>query len=285
MSGSFIFETRVPDVDPPAVRRLKQAGGVMLGKTTTPEFGWKGLGDSPFDGHHAQPLEHGHDDGRLQRRRRRGHRGRAGSASPGLGRRRIDPHSQRLLRDLRAQALVRARSDVADLQQRLRLAHGADDANGRGCRADAVGHGGAGRLGSHVARGRARRLRRQARRRNQGTPSRVQCRSGRIPGRCRGRHVGGAGGRRLHRSRLHRRGGQARLRRLARSDPLSLERSRGRELRAVSAPVARPHGPGPRRVHRGRSAVHHGRLRRGARPRSSPTGTRCGRSSKSTICS
>src|SRR5262250_1721070 len=50
MSGSFIFETRVPDVDPPAVRRLKQAGGVMLGKTTTPEFGWKGLGDSPLTG-------------------------------------------------------------------------------------------------------------------------------------------------------------------------------------------------------------------------------------------
>ena len=39
MSGSSIFEHRVPDVDPPVVRRLKQAGGVMLGKTTTPEFG------------------------------------------------------------------------------------------------------------------------------------------------------------------------------------------------------------------------------------------------------
>jgi aspartyl-tRNA(Asn)/glutamyl-tRNA(Gln) amidotransferase subunit A len=50
MSGSFIFERRVPDVDPPVVRRLKQAGGVMLGKTTTPEFGWKGLGDCPMTG-------------------------------------------------------------------------------------------------------------------------------------------------------------------------------------------------------------------------------------------
>ena len=39
MSGSFIFAERVPDVDPPVVRRLKHAGGVMLGKTTTPEFG------------------------------------------------------------------------------------------------------------------------------------------------------------------------------------------------------------------------------------------------------
>jgi aspartyl-tRNA(Asn)/glutamyl-tRNA(Gln) amidotransferase subunit A len=50
MSGSFIFADRVPDVDPPVVRRLQQAGGVMLGKTTTPEFGWKGLGDSPVTG-------------------------------------------------------------------------------------------------------------------------------------------------------------------------------------------------------------------------------------------
>jgi aspartyl-tRNA(Asn)/glutamyl-tRNA(Gln) amidotransferase subunit A len=50
MSGSHIFATRVPDVDPPFVRRLKEAGGVMLGKTTTPEFGWKALGDSPLTG-------------------------------------------------------------------------------------------------------------------------------------------------------------------------------------------------------------------------------------------
>ena len=50
MFGSHIFATRVPDVDAPYVRRLKAAGGVMLGKTTSPEFGWKGLGDSPLTG-------------------------------------------------------------------------------------------------------------------------------------------------------------------------------------------------------------------------------------------
>jgi aspartyl-tRNA(Asn)/glutamyl-tRNA(Gln) amidotransferase subunit A len=59
MSGSFIFERRVPDVDPPVVRRLKQAGGVMLGKTTTPEFGWKGLGDSPLTGITRNPWNRG----------------------------------------------------------------------------------------------------------------------------------------------------------------------------------------------------------------------------------
>ncbi|HBH04303.1 MAG TPA: amidase [Candidatus Rokubacteria bacterium] len=50
MSGSHVFATRVPDVDPPFVRRLREAGGIMLGKTTTPEFGWKGIGDSPLTG-------------------------------------------------------------------------------------------------------------------------------------------------------------------------------------------------------------------------------------------
>ena len=50
MGGSFIFEHRVPDTDAPLVRRLKAAGGVMLGKTTSPEFGWKALGDCPLTG-------------------------------------------------------------------------------------------------------------------------------------------------------------------------------------------------------------------------------------------
>jgi aspartyl-tRNA(Asn)/glutamyl-tRNA(Gln) amidotransferase subunit A len=55
MAGSFIFEHRVPDVDAPYVRRLKAAGGVMVGKTTTPEFGWKALGDSPLTGATRNP--------------------------------------------------------------------------------------------------------------------------------------------------------------------------------------------------------------------------------------
>ena len=50
MSGSFIFADRVPEADAPYVPRLRAAGGISLGKTTTPEFGWKGLGDSPVTG-------------------------------------------------------------------------------------------------------------------------------------------------------------------------------------------------------------------------------------------
>ncbi|MGC2201171.1 MAG: amidase family protein, partial [Stellaceae bacterium] len=36
--------------DAPAVARLREAGAAILGKTTTPEFGWKALGDSPLTG-------------------------------------------------------------------------------------------------------------------------------------------------------------------------------------------------------------------------------------------
>ena len=36
--------------DAPVVARLKEAGAVLLGKTTTPEFGWKGVTDSPLTG-------------------------------------------------------------------------------------------------------------------------------------------------------------------------------------------------------------------------------------------
>ena len=36
--------------DAPSVARLKEHGAVLLGKTTTPEFGWKGVTDSPLTG-------------------------------------------------------------------------------------------------------------------------------------------------------------------------------------------------------------------------------------------
>ncbi len=38
------------DEDAPAVARLRENGAVVLGKTTSPEFGWKALGDSPLTG-------------------------------------------------------------------------------------------------------------------------------------------------------------------------------------------------------------------------------------------
>ena len=36
--------------DAPVVAHLREAGAVLLGRTTTPEFGWKGVADSPLTG-------------------------------------------------------------------------------------------------------------------------------------------------------------------------------------------------------------------------------------------
>jgi aspartyl-tRNA(Asn)/glutamyl-tRNA(Gln) amidotransferase subunit A len=49
--------------DSPAVARLREAGAVILGKTTTPEFGWKALGDSPLTGITRNPWDLSHTSG------------------------------------------------------------------------------------------------------------------------------------------------------------------------------------------------------------------------------
>src|SRR6266852_8670010 len=61
--GSRLIDA-VPDTeDGPAVARLKEAGAVILGKTTTPEFGWKAIGDSPLTGITRNPWNLGHTTG------------------------------------------------------------------------------------------------------------------------------------------------------------------------------------------------------------------------------
>jgi aspartyl-tRNA(Asn)/glutamyl-tRNA(Gln) amidotransferase subunit A len=49
--------------DGPAVARLREAGVVILGKTTTPEFGWKAIGDSPLTGITRNPWDLQHTTG------------------------------------------------------------------------------------------------------------------------------------------------------------------------------------------------------------------------------
>ena len=49
--------------DAPAVARLREAGAIILGKTTTPEFGWKALGDSPLTGITRNPWDLGRTPG------------------------------------------------------------------------------------------------------------------------------------------------------------------------------------------------------------------------------
>jgi len=57
--GSFILEGNVPDTDTPFVTRLKAAAAIPLGKTTTSEFGWKGVSHSPVTGITHNPWAHG----------------------------------------------------------------------------------------------------------------------------------------------------------------------------------------------------------------------------------
>ncbi|HEX7251091.1 MAG TPA: amidase [Burkholderiales bacterium] len=51
LRGSKTVDPKGPwNDDAPAVARLREAGAVLFGKTTTPEFGWKGVTDSPLTG-------------------------------------------------------------------------------------------------------------------------------------------------------------------------------------------------------------------------------------------
>ncbi|NQV61008.1 MAG: amidase, partial [Alphaproteobacteria bacterium] len=51
LKGSLTVDPAGPwDEDGPAVARLREHGAVLLGKTTTPEVGWKGLTESALSG-------------------------------------------------------------------------------------------------------------------------------------------------------------------------------------------------------------------------------------------
>src|SRR4051794_35535000 len=50
LGSRTIDPNQVWDEDAPVPRRLRANGAVFFGKTTTPEFGWKGVTDSPLSG-------------------------------------------------------------------------------------------------------------------------------------------------------------------------------------------------------------------------------------------
>ncbi|MEV2251332.1 amidase [Streptomyces sp. NPDC050147] len=58
LRGSKTVRTdRSWDEDAPSVARLREHGAVFIGKTTTPEFGWKGVTDSPQSGITRNPYD------------------------------------------------------------------------------------------------------------------------------------------------------------------------------------------------------------------------------------
>ncbi len=64
--------------DAPSVARLREAGAVLLGKTTSPEFGWKAIGDSPLTGITRNPWNLEHTTGGSSA-------GAAGATAAGMG--------------------------------------------------------------------------------------------------------------------------------------------------------------------------------------------------------
>ena len=66
--GSLTMADNVPDADAVAVERLKHAGAVIVGKTTTPDFAHKLLTDAPLFGDDAQSVEPGLHARRIERR-------------------------------------------------------------------------------------------------------------------------------------------------------------------------------------------------------------------------
>jgi aspartyl-tRNA(Asn)/glutamyl-tRNA(Gln) amidotransferase subunit A len=61
--GSRIMQGNMAPIDMPVVTRLRQAGAVVLGKTTTSEFGWTGVSRSPLTGITHNPWKHGYNAG------------------------------------------------------------------------------------------------------------------------------------------------------------------------------------------------------------------------------
>lgn len=61
--GSATMRGNQPTIDAPLVARVRAAGAVVLGKTTTSEFGWSGVSRSPLTGITHNPWKHGHNAG------------------------------------------------------------------------------------------------------------------------------------------------------------------------------------------------------------------------------
>ncbi len=61
--GSLIYQGNQPSEDTPIVPRLKNEGAIILGKTTTSEFGWKGVSQSPLTGITHNPWKFGYNAG------------------------------------------------------------------------------------------------------------------------------------------------------------------------------------------------------------------------------
>ena len=135
------------EADAELVRRLREAGAVIVGKTQRARAHAVAVHGERDVRHHAQPLGSPALAGGLERRQRGGGRGGARGCRCGLGRRRLDPHPGGVVRVVRPEAPARPGSDGAEAQpvarpvrvgrpQPPRGRHGAVPRRGLGASAD-----------------------------------------------------------------------------------------------------------------------------------------------------
>ena len=96
--GAVPYKDNVPTEDAVAVAKLRSEGAILIGKTTTPEFGSKCLTDSPLFGRTRNAWSADAFVRRLQRRRGGGSRERHRAAGDRDRWRRLDADSGRLQR-------------------------------------------------------------------------------------------------------------------------------------------------------------------------------------------
>lgn len=127
--GSRITDTAPVADDAPAVAGLKAAGAVIVGKTTTTEFGWKSPGDCPLHGITRNPHNTEYTTG--------GSSSGAGAAGAHRHRRRwLDPHSGGVVRTGGIEADIGTRTAVAGERVSRRVLPRPDDAFGARCSND-----------------------------------------------------------------------------------------------------------------------------------------------------
>ncbi len=143
--GSLTTSESLCEEDCPPARMLREAGAVILGKTNTPEFGWKAVTDNRVFGASYNPW-----DTRLTPGGSSGGAAAAAALNMGVlhqgGRlRRLDPHSRRVHRRLRLQAHLRLDPAMAAGDRTFALSYRPVDSQRR-------------RRGAHAQRDRALRL-------------------------------------------------------------------------------------------------------------------------------
>ena len=198
--GSRLLRDNVARETSPIGARIAASGAIIVGRTNTPEYAWRGSTDNRLFGETRNPWDLDADGRRLQRRGRRGGRGRPDAALARHRRRRLDPDPGQLLRHRRAQAVVRAGA-VLPLARRQRAgrARRPDDPHRPRCRALPGRAGRPGRARPLLAARQRRAVRRVGRGGRRGLARRLEPGPRPHPGRS-----GGAPDRRDGRPRLRR---------------------------------------------------------------------------------